>query len=375
LEHRWRCTQRFERLRQRGILLSRIADIETMAKVNRVVFDKTGTLSPASGCLTSIRWKPGHADNAPELLAMLGAAEDGLHHPFAEALRQAADWDTRSAAYISPGISRHANDVTSWKRTELQILAGLGIRATVSKGERQHVVEVLRASSAGLAVHAENAHDDEPAVTIHIDGLPVADACFDESLFPERDETWRQFERDGIQLQLLTGDSAARAARTGIAETRAALAPLAKAEEVQRARERGATVLFVGDGLNDAAAMAVADVALALTHGAPLAREVASGTWDGRDLHAIPEGLRICRETMQRVRVNFIWALSYNVAGMGLAAAGQLHPVVAALLMTASSALITWRSLALLDIASPAELPAEGGLDGNNLKKAESTYA
>ena len=153
----------------------------------------------------------------------------------------------------------------------------------------------------------------------------------------------------GAEVHLFTGDSEVRARRTGIASVRANLSPGQKKLAVEELQRQGKHVLFVGDGLNDAAAMAAASVSLAVSHGALLTQAVASGLWDGTCLDSIPAALQITRQTLRRVHQNFAWALAYNGTGMALAAAGLLHPVTAAVLMVASSTLVTWRALALLD--------------------------
>src|SRR5690606_39142825 len=127
------------------------------------------------------------------------------------------------------------------------------------------------------------------------------------------------------------------ALRAGIAAVQGKLSPMDKREQVRGWQSEKRTVLFVGDGINDAPAMAAADMAIAVDEGTALARAVAGSVWDGRSLLAIPAALQISRQTLRRVRANFRWAIGYNIVGMVLAAAGFLHPVSAALLMVASS--------------------------------------
>lgn len=185
----------------------------------------------------------------------------------------------------------------------------------------------------------------------------------------------------GVELHLLSGDTHARAARAGIAAVQGNLAPLEKLDRVKAWQRDRRKVLFVGDGINDAPAMGASAFAIAVDEGTALARAVAGGVWDGRDLRAIPAALEIARQTMRRVRTNFRWAIGYNTIGIGLAAAGFLHPVSAAVLMVVSSAQVTWRAMALLGEADADALGGDSGRSSSRprrqprLREAEAASA
>ncbi len=346
------------RFRDLGISLSRVEDVEAMAAVDCVVFDKTGTLSAGEAELLGITWAcsapAGQADTADRATpttaaaashrhlnpysALIAAAESGLSHPYARALAKA----------LPPPA-----DNLRWVRHRLHILPGAGIEAGMrnNSGE-EHVVRIQRLASPPDGT--------SEAVEILVDGVRVATAAFGEMLPADRHAVWRELQSLGAGVHLFTGDTAARAVEVGISQTESALPPMAKQSALVALKAEGKQVLYIGDGLNDAAAMAEASVSLAVVHGAVLAQAVASGLWDGRHLFAIPEALRVARQTLRRIHHNFAWALGYNIAGMALAAAGMLHPVTAALLMVSSSTLVTWRALALLEPTSSKSL-ADGG--------------
>lgn len=329
------------RLREKGIHLPRVADVEALAAVDTVVFDKTGTLSSAEAVADHIHWTPAFAARKAETMRMLATAEEGLAHPYARALHSLCRREGTAGMDASKG----------WIREHLRILPGVGIEAELTReGKRRHTVTIRGAKRAPQ-------QGQEPGVEILVDGEVAGHAIFREALHPARDAAWAGFASIGVGLHLLTGDSTARAERTGIRSLQSGVDAVGKQAFVAALRGQGRHVLFVGDGMNDAAAMAAADVSLAVAHGAPLAKAVSSGLWFDADPRNIPVALRIARQTVERVRANFRWALSYNIGGMALASAGVLHPVTAAILMVVSSVLVTWRALALLNHPEDALTP------------------
>jgi P-type E1-E2 ATPase len=150
----------------------------------------------------------------------------------------------------------------------------------------------------------------------------------------------------------MTGDRWEHASEFAFPITYAALGPEQKLDLVRSWNKDGRHVLFVGDGMNDAAAMAVSDVAIVVDAGQGLAQEVASIVWPEPRFLRLPMAITICRDTVRVVRLNLRFALIYNLIGMALAACGLLHPVIAALLMAISSCVVTLRSLQLLEGSS-----------------------
>lgn len=273
---------------------------------------------------------------------MVAAAERDLNHPFARALEN-------SGLRHTPGDSSE-----HWHREALRILPGKGIwtRVRNSNGRTHELVIVSRSATLKGVASSDSTVPVDDGIVFLLDGTEVGSATFEEEFRDGRSAALHQLAAMGIELHLLSGDTHSRAVRAGIASVQGALTPAEKLDRVIAWQRDKRKVLFVGDGINDAPAMAAADIAIAVDEGTALARAVASGVWDGRSLRAIPAALEIARQTVRRIRTNFRWAISYNTIGMALAAAGFLHPVSAALLMVASSAQVTWRAMALLGEAN-----------------------
>jgi hypothetical protein len=154
-----------------------------------------------------------------------------------------------------------------------------------------------------------------------------------------------QMKTLGIRTIVMTGDREENAARFGFDECLAGLTPDAKLREVEKLRAAGNKVLFIGDGINDAPAMAAATASIAMGAGSELPRETAGLELNGQDLRVVPQSIALCRATVRAIRRNIAFAACYNIFGISLAAAGILHPIVAALIMLVSSLTVTWRVL------------------------------
>jgi P-type E1-E2 ATPase len=290
------------RLASSGLLARNGAAIERLASVDIVMFDKTGTLTLGEPVIERITF---HGSDEGLVRSLIVAAERASTHPVARAL------ESIQAPF-------------RWTADRVRILPGRGIEARV----HDHYVALV----AGAAGRVE----------IAVDGTAAATVELSDNVLPGIDKAVAQLRQLGVDTALLTGDTVERAARIGLADTRALLTPEDKHASV--VTELGA-VAFVGDGINDAAAMSAASVSVAVSTGAPLAIEVADLVWTGANPQAIPDAIRIARDTTSKIRSNLRLALAYNAVGIGIAAAGLLHPVAAAVLMMLSSLTVTWRSL------------------------------
>ncbi len=364
----WTATSRLSAI---GIRVTRAADVEALSAVDLVAFDKTGTLSAAESRISSIAWSGASPYPETEMRAMVAAAERGLSHPFARALE-------------CGGLSGEPADAAPrWHREALRILPGKGIWTRVrNRDGRVHELEVVSRSAAlAEAGPAASAAPAEDGILFRLDGQIAGSATFEEAFREGHLSALDRLGEVGVELHLLSGDTHARAARAGIAAVQGNLAPLEKLDRVKAWQRDRRKVLFVGDGINDAPAMGASAFAIAVDEGTALARAVAGGVWDGRDLRAIPAALEIARQTMRRVRTNFRWAIGYNTIGIGLAAAGFLHPVSAAVLMVVSSAQVTWRAMALLGEADADALGGDSGRSSSRprrqprLREAEAASA
>ncbi len=332
----------------RGLVAAHGQCVETLSRVDTVIFDKTGTLTETTPTLSDIVVTDDHDRDFVKTLIV--AVESQVDHPVARAL-------TRLQKDLPPPCCRPSIALVS-----THLLAGLGVEAVLQvDGQRRHLkigAPDLVDSCPGpsrLREQLQRLRSRSPApsrtreVVVLLDDLPVALAMIDETPRAHVDQAIAQLKSMGIAVGLITGDDACRAARfdTDFRQTRST--PEDKQRHVQRLQSRGRTVLFVGDGVNDAAAMAQADVAIDVADGAPLASEVGDIRWSGDDLRAIVEAITSARDAFSVVRFNLGFATIYNVAGIALAAAGLLHPVVAAILMMTSSLFVSWKTTASLD--------------------------
>ena len=335
---------------QLGILLRGPEVLESTRRVDTVVLDKTGTLT--TGVMRLV--DPGWVD--PVALRLAGAVEDGSGHPIARAIADAA----RDAGDAAQRSSTHRGSplptVTGARNVD-----GLGVAGTVHDGDRSHDVVVGRPRllaehgmplSAALAARVEEARaDGATVVVVGWDGavrevLAVGDTLRDSA--PGAVAALREL---GVRPVLLTGDheSAARAvaARAGIDDVRAGVLPEEKADAIAALQAAGHVVAMVGDGVNDAAALAQADLGLAMGAGTDAAIEAGDVTLVRDDLGAVPDALRLARRTLATIRGNLFWAFAYNVAALPLAAFGLLNPMIAGAAMAFSSVFVVANSLRL----------------------------
>jgi len=299
------------KLAREGLVLRGGEVVERLASVRSVVFDKTGTLGEERLQVAAFDTSPAPGE-AAATLASLRAVEEGRRHPVADAL----------CAIPVPA------DAPTVAVERTRTLPGRGIEATVRRGGRTRAFRVVR----------EDAGDDL-TLRIEEDGRLLARARLTERLRRSAKEALAQVD---LPVLVLTGDGSARQAGA-LAETVVGVTPEEKLARV-RALPRP---LFVGDGFNDAAAMAASHASIALASGSDVAVETADATLHGGDLTLVPRAIALSRHALAVVHSNLVWAVLYNTAGIALAVTGHLHPVAAALLMGCSSAIVGWRSTRL----------------------------
>ncbi|MDX2268182.1 MAG: heavy metal translocating P-type ATPase [Bryobacter sp.] len=307
------------RLREIGVLARSGDAVERLAEVDTVVFDKTGTLTQSSACTLELVLEPAWRDREAQLLHWLAAAESYSNHPLAQTLEPL--WRPHVSASLPRPFS-------------FALLPGQGIEATFPGGVR-FFVGAANAEGRDLAlrVNGETAAYIRREETISAGALPAI----------------HELEAAQLRVILATGDSAERAAALPIGERHARLTPVEKHALLERLQHEGRHVLFAGDGLNDVAAMAWSHVSLTISASPLLLREMSSLVLTADDWRRLPEALAIAREARKLVRANLAFALAYNAVGMGLAAAGVLHPVAAALIMLFSSLTVILYSMHLMD--------------------------
>ncbi len=316
-------------LAKRGLFARGGDAIEALALTDTAVFDKTGTLSESDARIVDFVVAPG-VDRA-RLLREIAAVQTGSGHPIARAFRSAA-----------------AADSTLLARA-IRVLPGAGIEGTLPDGTALQIGNdgILAPGDRRDTLHDQLATGEEGGHEIFIrrDGRLCGLAVVRESLRDSAREAMAQMKTLGIRTIVMTGDREENAARFGFDECLAGLAPDAKLREVEKLRAAGHKVLFIGDGINDAPAMAAATTSIAMGAGSELPRETAGLELNGQDLRVVPQSIALCRATVRAIRRNIAFAACYNIFGIGLAAAGILHPIAAALIMLVSSLTVTWRVL------------------------------
>ncbi|MCL7367880.1 heavy metal translocating P-type ATPase [Streptomyces ardesiacus] len=318
---------------QLGILIKGPEVLESTRRVDTVVLDKTGTVT--TGRMTLHEVYAAEGTDEEELLRLAGAVEHASEHPVARAV--AAGAEERLGAL--PGVEDFEN------------VPGRGVRARVAGRE----VAVGRLYD-GLPPDVAAARDEaerrgRTAVVVGWDGeargvVAVADAVKETSA-----EAVTRLRRLGLTPVLLTGDNRrvaeSVAAAVGIDEVIAEVLPEEKAAVVERLRAEGRTVAMVGDGVNDAAALATADLGLAMGTGTDAAIEAGDLTLVRGDLRVAADAIRLSRRTLSTIKGNLVWAFGYNVAALPLAAAGLLNPMIAGAAMAFSSVFVVTNSLRL----------------------------
>jgi heavy metal translocating P-type ATPase len=317
-------------LAARGFVARGGEGIDRLARVTHVVFDKTGTLSEERASLVDLTTL-GDAGERRELLAMLHAVQLRSAHPVARAFPAELAGIAVKSFKIVPACG-----IEAW------VITSSGREVHLRVGQREFMTQLAR--EPDLLPTLRHLPSDQ-LVYVEADGQLTGIAAVRERLRDSTRATFAALEVLGIHCSILTGDRQQRAEELGLPNASGGLTPEDKVTRVRELRAQGERVAFVGDGVNDAPAMAAADVGVALSHGAGLTTASADVVLYGGDLRTIAWAFALCRRVRSSIRSNLIFAACYNVFGIALAAAGVLHPVVAALLMVVSSAIVSWRAV------------------------------
>lgn len=336
---------------EEGILFRGGEALEAVGRLDVVVFDKTGTLTAGAARLTDVI--PVGDLSEERLLALAAGAEEGSEHPLARAVVEGA----REVGVI-PETS-----------TSFEALPGQGVRVSIGGQEVRVGRPVADTQSGGRSERERLEADGKTVMTVLIDGVTQGMLAVADTLRPEAPKVVGTLERMGLEVWMITGDNprtaAAVAHAAGISPDRvlAGVEPRGKAEAVQSLREGGKRVAMVGDGVNDAPALAAADVGMALGSGSDIALEAAGVALVRADLRSVVGAVGLGRATVGKIRQNLFWALVYNVVGIPVAALGHLNPVLAGSAMALSSVSVTANSTLLARFRSPMEPGGKAGAE------------
>jgi Cu2+-exporting ATPase len=311
-------------LARRGVLLRRIEAIETLARVDHVMLDKTGTVTEARPVLRSALVLPGTDEAQLDgLLAAAAALANWSTHPLSRAIAE----------------SPSASTAVAWH--EVVEVPGQGLEATDARGQRWRLGRPSWLGQAGTAA----------AVCFGPVGQARLALYFDEALRADAAAAVLALREQGYGVSLLSGDAAPRverlAQRLAIAETVAAATPEAKLATLRRAQSAGHCVAMVGDGVNDAPVLAQADVSFALAQGAQVAHAAADAVLLSGRLNDVVYALALARRSVRVMRQNLAWAAAYNATCVPLALVGWLPPWAAGLGMALSSVLVVGNAMRL----------------------------
>jgi Cu+-exporting ATPase len=322
-----------------GIFIKGPHALESTRRVDTVIFDKTGTLTEGRMQLVEVHTVAGVP--SAELLAMAGAVEHASEHPIAAAITAAAVQDAGDLATV----------------TGFEALPGLGARGTV----RGRAVVVGRAQL--LAEHGYPVSEDlehyrreleDRGVTVVLvgwDGAAQGLLAVADQVRASGGAAVAALRQLGLRPILVTGDNtrttAAVAAEVGIDDVVAEALPEDKVAVVRRLQREGHSVAVVGDGINDAAALAAADLGMAIGHGTDAAIEAADIVLGRDHLLVVADAVQLARRTHRTIRWNLVWAFGYNVAALPLAMAGLVNPLIAGAAMALSSVFVVSHSLRL----------------------------
>jgi Cu+-exporting ATPase len=322
------------RAAQLGILIKGPEVLEASGRVDTIILDKTGTVT--TGTMTLLDVITASGEQPDEVLRLAGALEDSSEHPIAKA--------------IAVGARDKVGDLPSVE--EFTSLEGLGVGGIVDGhmvivGRRRLLDLPEELSKAMLEAESEG----RTPVAVGWDGQARGVLVVADAVKPTSAEAISELRALGLAPILLTGDNetAARmiAKQVGIDEVIAEVLPQDKMETVKRLQANGKVVAMAGDGVNDAAALAQADLGLAMGSGTDVAIQASDLTLVRDDLRAVPDAIRLSRKTLTTIKGNLFWAFAYNVAALPLAAAGLLNPMIAGAAMAFSSVFVVSNSLRL----------------------------
>jgi Cu+-exporting ATPase len=324
---------------QLGILIKGPEVLESTRRIDTIVLDKTGTVT--TGTMTLLDVFTADGEQPDQVLRLAGALEDSSEHPIAKAIAIGA----RDKVGDLPGVDGFTN------------LEGLGVQGVVDGhavlvGRQRLLADWSQPLPDKLIQSMRDAEaEGKTAVGVGWDGKARAVLVVADAVKPTSGEAIRQLRALGLTPIMLTGDNAAAAhaiaRQVGIDRVIAEVLPQEKVQAIKQLQAEDNVVAMVGDGVNDAAALAQADLGLAMGTGTDVAIEASDLTLVRGDLRSVPDAIRLSRKTLATIKGNLFWAFAYNIAALPLAAAGLLNPMLAGAAMAFSSLFVVSNSLRL----------------------------
>lgn len=325
-----------------GILFKGGEHLEQTHKIDAIILDKTGTVTKGKPELTDVL---AEGDEA-EFLRLVGAAEKNSEHPLAEAI---------VAGIREKGIELPATEA-------FEAIPGYGIKAVVEGKElmigTRRLMETFNVDAKqAYAAMSRLEEEGKTAMLVAVNKRYRGIVAVADTIKETSKDAVARLKAMGIQVIMITGDNErtakAIAAQVGIDHVLAEVLPEGKAEEVRKLQAQGKKVAMVGDGINDAPALATADIGMAIGTGTDIAMEAADVTLMRGDLSSIPDAIYMSRKTMSNIKQNLFWALGYNTLGIPIAAVGLLAPWVAGAAMALSSVSVVLNALRLQRVKVP----------------------